>query len=128
MHGGTKVWLIGRTMVAAMLLGALVRPATAVPNTALVLTSNGANGDPFSSAYFDFAVTPPGTQKMTRAIRPPGSDVRTSQSPSPSARQSGIPTGQRYRTRIRSCPIAWRSASSRSRNQSRTASRPEAVR
>jgi hypothetical protein len=39
---------------------------------------------------------PCGMLNSTRAIRLLGSDVRTSHRPSPSARQSGIPTGQRY--------------------------------
>src|ERR1700704_474726 len=67
------------------------------------------------------------TQNSTRAIRPPLSSLRTSQSPFPSARQSGIPIGQENSTSLMSSPTTFRSSSGRSFSHSRTGSRPEAT-
>src|SRR5712692_7830228 len=67
-------------------------------------------------------------QNKTRAIRPTANSLRTSHSPLPSARQSGMPTGQENSTSLMSSPMTLRSSSSRAFSHSRTGSRPTAER
>ena len=62
------------------------------------------------------------TQKMTRAMRPCVRSLRTSHSPFPKGRQSGIPIGQPYSTSLMSSPTIFRSSGSSSLSQSRTGS------
>src|SRR5208337_1980508 len=64
------------------------------------------------------------TKNNSRAIRRLGSVLRTSQSPCPSGRQSGIPIGQPNCTVARSVPIARRSTGGRLRSHSTTGSVP----
>ena len=66
--------------------------------------------------------------EKTRAIRLPGSSVRTSCSPSPMGRLVGIPTGQPNSTVWISCPIRRRSSAAIDLSQARTGSLPASVR
>jgi hypothetical protein len=66
----------------------------------------------------------PWTKNSNRATRRLGSPLRTSQSPWPSGRHSGIPTGQPHCTVARSVPITRRSSGGRVRSHSITGSAP----
>src|ERR1700683_2321760 len=77
---------------------------------------------PLSSTIF-----PSCRQNKTRAI-PSRMLLRTSKSPSPSGRQTGIPTGQPCSTVAISAPRILRSATERDLSQSRAGSAPELVR
>ena len=57
-------------------------------------------------------------------VRISGWLLRTSQSPCPIGRHNGIPTGHRHCTRMRSCPMTWRSALGSVLSQSFTGSAP----
>ena len=67
---------------------------------------------------------PRDTQKTTRAIRPRGNLLRTSQRPCPRESMSGLPIGQENSTSLMSVPITFRSASRNPKSHSRTGSRP----
>lgn len=66
--------------------------------------------------------------KITRAIRFPGSVVRTSHNPRPNGRHAGIPMGHPYSTVAMSCPISRRSSGARLLSQSRIGSVPAGAR
>ena len=70
---------------------------------------------------------PRAMQNMTRAVRLPERLLRTSHSPCPRGRQTGIPTGHPYSAVAMSCPISRRSSGGRAFSQSRTGSVPAGV-
>ena len=70
----------------------------------------------------------PVAKKISRAMRWPAREHRTSQSPSPNGRHNGIPIGHPNCTVARSAPITRRSSADRLRSQSKTGSVPVDVR